>query len=198
MTRSLIFAVGVATLVMAAAPAGASQRPARPPLPSPMPPVVQMAADDPMSSYGGYWDGTAIHVDDVNYKFGVAHEAGHVFDEQYLDPGERQRFAELVSRIYDKKGRLVGHDGRQDMPWFRIAENPDGTVTSGFGDIGELFADAYASARLGRIRAPNHMWDTAYGYEPTEKQHRLIAKFMVHAALDRGAPITYDNGEGWR
>lgn len=175
-------------------------RPVKPPLPSPMPPVVQMAQDDPMYEYAGYFDGTTVHVADLSYKFGVRHELGHVVDERYLDAGERQRFARLQAEEYDGN-TLIGHDGTEADPWFSWAEDPGSDVlTSSYGDLGEKFADAYAACRSGYVREPGHLWETAYGYEPAAKQHQAICKFIYKAMRDPGQPAHVEPGESiaWR
>lgn len=182
---------------LAATPAAAGvPRPVRPPLPSPLPPIERMADDDPLAGdAAGYWDGQVVRIADLHWRFGLAHELGHVFDERSLDAGERQRFATLQAQTYDEHGRADGTDGSEDLPWLTLAENPDGTVTSSYGDLGEVFADAYANCRLGRVVASGHLWETGYGYDPAPQQHRAICKLIARAAGTPGAPLAAD---GWR
>lgn len=223
MTRFARITILSLTVLALAAPAASAktQRPVRPPAPSPMPAVATMPSEDQCEQQNaaaiaergdsavvvpcdvaGYFDGSTIWLADPSYRFGRQHELGHVFDEQFMDAGERQRFAELQSELWDVvRGRdiRVGSNDSDQDPWFTVGENPDGSITSGYGDLGELFADAYAACRLGLVRAPNHMWETGYGYEPGLSQHRRICKMISKAAQDRGAPAKADEyGAFWR
>lgn len=212
----------IASLALAFPAAAKSQRPVQAPLPNPMPRVAQMPGEDQCEQQNaaniaasgdsafvipcdvaGFYDGETIWLADPSYRFGRAHELGHVFDEQFMDAGERQRFASIQSELWDDIGgkheKQIGSNDSDHDPWFSVAENLDGTVTTAYGDLGEIFADAYAACRLRMVRGSNHTWETGYGYEPGAAQHRRICKLIYNAGQDRGVPAKFDeNGYAWR
>lgn len=186
------FAVTVAALSMPVAAQARTQRPVRPPLPNPMPQIVRMATNDPMANgFAGYYDGAVIHVIDPRDKFTVRHELGHAFDAQYMDAGERQRFATLLA--CDR----YGCNGEQDLYWTTAGDDPlTGMYVTDPGSVSEKFADAYAACRSRYVIASDHVWETGYGYSPpTNRQHLRVCRMIANAAKDPGTPLDAD---GWR
>jgi hypothetical protein len=122
----------------------------------------------------GYWDADTrvIHVANGASRFALEHERGHAFDDLMLDDGERNRSQHLYYRSLD-------------LYWlyWDALDNPTSSPS-------ELFADAYASARLRRTAAAGHLWQTGYGYYPLARQHRRITAFIRSAARTPGVPTT--------
>ena len=101
-------------------------------------------------------------------RFDRWHELGHLFDAQLLTDADRAWFTPLL-------GFEPG------MPWFgdydAFVERHDLSATL----PGEQFADAYAACAIGLKPQGERRggllvgkWTTAYGYQPTARQHRLI------------------------
>lgn len=108
--------------------------------------------------------GRLLYIPRGTSAFSREHELGHAFDAQYLDAGER--FA-LQHRM-----------GLPDGPWIRGT----GMTADGYSSPSEWMADAYAACRLGLI--PGRRWTTAYGYEPTKRQHRVVCGTLSRAGRD--------------
>lgn len=113
--------------------------------------------------------------------FTTRHEMGHVYEDRYLDHGERNRFATLTGRV--------------DIYWTTTYQDEQGRMIQDPGSLDEVFADAFANCSLGRIVAPGHVWEAGYDYFPTAKEHRAVCGFIVRAGRDAGEPV---DAEGWR
>jgi hypothetical protein len=104
--------------------------------------------------------------------FELAHELGHVYLERDLDDHWRGRIA-----------ALLGYDPRAE-PW-STGLTADDCLTQACPS--ELAADAYAACALrlspkrrvvgrGKRRRIVEGWQTAYGYQPTLRQHRRVCR----------------------
>jgi len=168
----------------------AQARVARPPLPVPMPQIVidECPGLPDRGCYigvgeqdvnGDVWPRGAVFTS--GDKFEVSHELGHAFDDSLMDVGERNRFATLL--------------GDPGQPWSESYTDPEGRLIQSPGSLAELFADAYASCRLGYEIEPGRVWVIGYGYHPSGRMHRLICKMIRRAAIDVGTPVAPG---GWR
>lgn len=198
-----IAAIVGAVLAMSAAPAlaahaAASQRRApksytvtRPALPNPMPQVIHGACpgmgDDAAGCFvaageadytGRPWPTGAVFTD--GDKFTKEHELGHAFDATMMDAGERERFVRLTGMFAD------------DELWVSIYVDENDRVIDTGNSPAEIFADAYASCRIGQIIAPRYEWTTSTGYMPTARTEREICGMIARAGRDRGTPVSGD------
>jgi hypothetical protein len=129
-------------------------------------PVVAIVADSCPDGSGmpcASQSERVAYIPDGTSRFSREHELGHIFDAEYMDAGERQRFE-----------TLVGLSG----PWIQ------GTGMEGTKSPAEWFADAYAACRL--HLTPGSNWTLAYGYDPSKREHRAVCGFMARAARDYG------------
>jgi hypothetical protein len=157
-------------LLATATPAGALPRAAwhpsgwegvvPPPVLEPLPTGVQVIPTAcPYSPAKGCSDGTRIWSDPTGdpglAAFRVRHEMGHVQDHRFYDPGERNRLTRLM-------GFPVGTPWSQGT-WPRIDRSPE-----------EVAADAFASCSLGLMPNGSYWVMTAYNWDPTPLQQRLV------------------------
>lgn len=150
------------------------KRPVRPPLP----PAAPSYGTDDGSICGqdtnGCYDATSNRVLFVHpNRWTRQHELGHVADAQAMSDAERSEFLRLV----------VGGLGHieADAGWWGY-DDQDAYI---FG-AAEVFADAYASCRLGRLPQPRPnahgiivgSWPGSYGYDPdtNARQRRICAR----------------------
>lgn len=99
-------------------------------------------------------------------RFAREHEFGHIFDAQALTAADRSRFIGLLRLPV----ATPWNSGTAEDCALRACPS-------------ELFADAYATCRLG-MRPERHKdgssgWVIAYGYHPKPKQHRRICSTMA-------------------
>lgn len=147
----------------------AGQRLARPPLPSPMPPIVHGPCPG-MPDAGACWDGTAVYVDafDVDDRDVLRHELGHAFDTRHLDDAERAALARLL--------------GRRGVEWCDVgAWQARADEDTRHAPPCEQFADAYANCRTG-ARVASIRFVYGYGYAPTPRQHRRVCAAITRYA----------------
>jgi hypothetical protein len=43
-----------------------------------------------------------------------------------------------------------------------------------------------------RVVAPGHVWETGYGYYPTQRQHLRVCRMIARAMKDPGTPLATD------
>jgi hypothetical protein len=169
MLRKLI---PLTVVALAATTMCATASAARPPLPPETPRIVPSACPG-LAVAGCYdWLTNTIYSAGLN-QYGLTHELGHAYDAQVLDDGERASFGQRI--------------GRPHMPW-ESTYLPDGQ--SDVVGLEELFADAYASCRLGWMprRHGRYAWTYthAYNYEP----HSNAQQRHTCAAISRWADVT--------
>jgi hypothetical protein len=187
--------IGMVLAVLMATPAEAhpawTYKVARPPPPNPMPQIVRGACpgmgDDAEGCFvaageadytGTPWPTGAVFTD--GYRFTRAHELGHAFDATMMDAGERERFVRLAGLFAD------------DELWASTYVDEQGRLLDVGESPAEVFADAYASCRIGQIIAPGHQWETSTGYQPTAHVERVICGMITRAGRDRGTPVDAD------
>jgi hypothetical protein len=199
MKRTLIaLALGLATIGASPALAGTTHRTsrartykvARPPLPNPMPRIIRgpcPGLDEAAGCFipagdadytGTPWPTGAVFTD--GYRFTTAHELGHAFDATMMDAGERQRFIHLT-RMFPG-----------DVAWNSTYVDEEGRLLDTGNSPAEVFADAYASCRIGQIIAEGHEWTTSTGYMPTAHIERMVCRMIVRAGQDIGTPVDAD------
>jgi hypothetical protein len=88
---------------------------------------------------GTPWPTGAVFTD--GYRFTRAHELGHAFDATMMDAGERERFVRLTGMFAD------------DEMWNGTYVDEQGRLLDTGNSPAEVFADAYASCRIGQIIA---------------------------------------------
>src|SRR4051812_5392944 len=188
MFRRLLVICALGLLLPASANA-AVKRPARPPLPNPMPTVTIGECPGREGEAAGcyigigeadmngnvYAHGATFTVDRT--RFARLHELGHAYDATMMDASERNRFASLMDM--------------SDLLW-TWSDDLDGAIVQSPGTPAEKFADAYAACRMGLIVGSGHTWWTGYGYFPTARQHRRICGLITRAGRDLGTPVSAD------
>jgi hypothetical protein len=187
--RAAVICLGAAVLLAAPAHADAAlKRPARPPLPDPMPQMTIGECPGEGEAAGCY---IGIGEADINgnvyahgatftvdrSRFARLHELGHAYDATMMDAGERNRFASLMDM--------------SDLLW-TWSDDIDGAIVQSPGTPAEKFADAYAACRMGLVVGSGHTWWTGYGYFPTARQHRRICGVITRAGRDAGTPASPD------
>lgn len=159
------------------------RRVAMPPLPIPMPQIINA----PCPGLEGEVAGCEIGVGEADQhgtvyptgavfttgdRFTTAHELGHAFDETLMDAAERERFSEMV--------------WREDEVWSDTYTTDAGALVQSPDSLAEVFADAYANCRLNHVVGPGHLWEAGYDYYPTPRQHRRVCRAMVRWGRDAG------------
>lgn len=158
MHRSLLLALAIAL----SSATSAQARPLdRPPLPSPMPLIVAGTCPADPDAGGCYYSATHTLYHRGGNRFALAHELGHAFDTVELDERERTRFA-----------GLMGQGGATQ--WLSTSEHARDSLS-------EIFADAYATCRLGMTATGR--WTTSTTYSPSPEQQRRVCRFIT-AAVD--------------
>jgi hypothetical protein len=191
MTRSLLTMLLLAALAWPTH-AQAAPRVSRPRLPDPMPQIIAGACpgleDEAVGChigigiadvYGHEYAHGAVFVD--GYRFTTYHELGHAFNDTMMDAGERNRFASLLDR--------------PDEAWSATYIDEQGRLIQDPRSLDEVFADAYANCRMGRVVASGHVWEAGYDYYPTAREHRLACRMLARAGRSEGTPVAVD---GWR
>lgn len=174
-----------ASVVLGAAPAYGNtlKRPARPPLPNPMPQIVTggcPGAEDEVSecyippgvadNTGTVWARGAVFSYDHD-SFTIMHGLGHAYDRTMMDDGERHAFERAI--------------GRLDEEWSFTFTTTTGVLLQSPASLAEAFADAYANCRLGHVVAPGHAWEAGYDYYPTGREHLRACGVITRAGADR-------------
>jgi hypothetical protein len=197
-TRTILAGIIISSLALAAPPTAQAHPGTHPsygrrlrsemahvPLPRPLPAIVHGhcpgISENDMTE--GCYDDTAntLYVDRGVDRFGINHELGHAYDEDYMDATERQRFATLVGAPRDA--------------WNATTVTPDGYLVQSDDAVSELFADAYAACRLRMLPMIGHDWVLVYGYMPRAPRHVKICGLIARAALTPGTPVDV---QGWR
>jgi hypothetical protein len=187
--------IGMVLAVLMATPADAhsprAYKVARPRLPNPMPQIIRgpcpgmgdeaegcFVAAGEADYTGTPWPRGAVFTD--GYRFTTAHELGHAFDATMMDAGERERFVRLTGMFAD------------DEYWASTYIDDEGRLLDVGESPAEVFADAYASCRIGQIIASGHEWTTSTGYQPTAHVEREVCGMIMRAGRDRGTPVDAD------
>ena len=186
--RTLIFPV-VLTVFAVAFAASAEARVDRPPLPTPLPEIIDAHCPGLTEAGGCYFspgNGDAsgrVYARGAVFsrgrdRFSTLHEMGHAFDATMMDAGERNRFAWLLSRDLEV--------------WTYSYTDDDGRLIQAGNSLAEVFADAYANCRMGHERGSGEEWEAGYDYYPEASTHRQVCRLITRAGQDRGTLVRVD------
>lgn len=141
----------------------------QPPLP-PQATVTYSSCPDGLAGACSDVAAATIYLDGDYSRFALEHERGHLFDAQLLDVGERNAIMRVMG--------LIG-------PW------EQGTALSCRERRcpSEIFADAYATCRMGWTAKPTRfrggyrlVWTVGYGWQPGPKRQRRTCAIITRAA----------------